>query len=615
MIINGTPNAETLTGTADKDTITSGAGNDVARMGGGDDVFLWNPDDGDDRVRGQAGFDTFVVNGGDALDAMLIGTNGTRAGVQRFVESSLAEMDGVERIRVRALGDSDSISVDDLAGTSVQQIFVDLAGTVGGIDGDGAVDAIEQNGSFGSDSINVALVSGTVRVSGLAAQLTISHTDPNDQLEINGLAGNDTINASALSAGVMLLEVDGGTGNDRITGSRGNDALFGDAGNDLIAGGRGDDVADLGEGNDVYDYKAGEGVDIVAGGGGFDTFRYTGTNAGQVLQLHSFGGKALLTQAGGPLIADLDDVERVQVRALGGADVINIIDLTGTDVTRVDIDLAAKAGGTVADGASDLVGIEGTVNHDVVDVGWSNGKIFVSGVAAAFSIDHAGGNDRLFISGYFGNDILYAGDLAAGKISLQLDGGAGADSIFGSAGNDRANGNIGNDVAFGGAGNDTLIGGDGDDIAYLGTGNDVYEWRFDDDKDVVKGQAGIDTLRFGGSATTDVISIEAVDGRVLVSYPSSSQSVDLSDFERIRIQALAGVDAIDVRNLAGTGIKQVSVDLAGLVAGKGDGEFDQVFVTGALGKDTVTVAGSGGTASVTGLPAQVTGRTPTLAIC
>ena len=39
---------------------------------------------------------------------------------------------------------------------------------------------------------------------------------------------------------------------------------------------------------------------------------------------------------------DLNDVEQINFTALGGADTITVNDLTGTDVTQVNLDLAAR---------------------------------------------------------------------------------------------------------------------------------------------------------------------------------------------------------------------------------------------------------------------------------
>ena len=45
---------------------------------------------------------------------------------------------------------------------------------------------------------------------------------------------------------------------------------------------------------------------------------------------------------------DLNGVEHIQLTALGGADNIVVNDLTGTDVTQVDIDLAGRPGAAPA---------------------------------------------------------------------------------------------------------------------------------------------------------------------------------------------------------------------------------------------------------------------------
>ena len=41
---------------------------------------------------------------------------------------------------------------------------------------------------------------------------------------------------------------------------------------------------------------------------------------------------------------DLNDIEGIDVNALGGADTVTVNDLSGTDVTEVNINLASAAG-------------------------------------------------------------------------------------------------------------------------------------------------------------------------------------------------------------------------------------------------------------------------------
>ncbi len=76
---------------------------------------------------------------------------------------------------------------------------------------------------------------------------------------------------------------------------------------------------------------------------------------------------------------DLDDVETIDVNALGGADTITVNDLTGTDVNQVNIDLAAAG---KPDGQEDTIVINATNGNDVITVTNNNGVVTVSGLAA-----------------------------------------------------------------------------------------------------------------------------------------------------------------------------------------------------------------------------------------
>jgi Ca2+-binding RTX toxin-like protein len=576
-IINGTAASETLLGSVGNDVITGFGGNDDVRMRAGDDVFVWNAGDGNDRVEGQAGFDSLRFTASAASEFMEISANGTRARVVRSVDSVSMDLNGVERINMRALAGTDTIDILNLAGTGIQQVAIDLAGVVGGLAGDGTTDTVERFGSALSESMNVSLASGKVSITGLSTQVTVSHADSMDHLALYALGGNDVINTSKLTAGIMQLSVDGGTGNDRITGSRGSDVLNGDLGNDIVTGGGGDDLVSLGAGNDVFVWNHGDGSDVVEGDADFDTLRFTGSNAGDKITVSPNGGRAFISSIG-IAVLDTNDVELVQVRALEGADSITIGDLSGTEAT---------VGGTLGDTKIDTVAAVGTANDDAIGIASSGGSIVTTGLAAAMSIAHAGATDVLVINGGGGNDVVNAGSLPTGKMALQLLGGAGDDTVTATAGSDAVRGGAGKDVAF------------------LGTGNDVYVWNFGDGSATVEGQGGTDTLQFKGSADDDGITISGVGGHAQVVRGTTNDTIDLDDVERIRIQAGAGADGITIFDLAGTDVKQVAIDLV-LAGGVGDGEKDSMLVLGTDGNDTVTVGISGALVSVTGLPAQVT---------
>jgi hypothetical protein len=116
---------------------------------------------------------------------------------------------GVERVDLNALGGADLATINDLSGTDVGSLNLDLAGALGGATGDGQVDRVVVNGTDGDDAIDVSGDSGEVKVSGLAPTVAIFHPEADDRLEVNTLAGNDTVESVGLAAGTLQLLVDG----------------------------------------------------------------------------------------------------------------------------------------------------------------------------------------------------------------------------------------------------------------------------------------------------------------------------------------------------------------------------------------------------------------------
>ena len=227
--------ADILIGGDGNDSVDGGRGNDVAFLGAGDDTFVWNPGDGSDTVEGQAGSDTMIFNGSNANENIDVSANGQRVRFFRDVANVTMDLNGVEGIDFNALGGADTITVNDLTGTGVSQLNLDLSNPPGSGMGDGQADSVIVNGTNGADEIVVAGSQSGITVSGLAASVHISGDEAaSDQLTVNGLAGDDTINASSLQANAIILTENGGDGND---------ILFGSPGNDLINGGRGNDVA------------------------------------------------------------------------------------------------------------------------------------------------------------------------------------------------------------------------------------------------------------------------------------------------------------------------------------------------------------------------------------
>jgi Ca2+-binding RTX toxin-like protein len=248
LSMNGGLGADVFLGSEGDDLINGGDGNDVAFMGAGDDTFVWNPGDDNDTLEGQAGFDTMLFNGANVAENIDISANGGRVIFFRNVANVVMDLNDVEGIDFNALGGADTIVVNDLSGTDVVEINLNLteAANVAG------ADTVIVQGTNGDD---VALVVGDAAgssVLGLATQVNITGAEAaNDRLTINALSGDDVVEASGLQAGAIQLTADGGNGDDILVGGAGADVLAGGAGDDVLIGGDGLDVLDGGDGDDI----------------------------------------------------------------------------------------------------------------------------------------------------------------------------------------------------------------------------------------------------------------------------------------------------------------------------------------------------------------------------
>src|SRR5262249_54480594 len=160
---NGGDGDDHIIGSAGNDTVIGGHGSDVANLGAGNDTFVWNPGDGSDTVDGQAGIDTLQFNGASANESMTISANGTRARLTRDVGTVTMDLNSVEHINVAALGGADTITVNDLAGTGVSQVALDLGNAVD----PNTPDTIVINATNGDDVINIIDDNGVVKITGL----------------------------------------------------------------------------------------------------------------------------------------------------------------------------------------------------------------------------------------------------------------------------------------------------------------------------------------------------------------------------------------------------------------------------------------------------------------
>ncbi|HKD93097.1 MAG TPA: calcium-binding protein [Gaiellaceae bacterium] len=420
--ITGGVGAETLNGGPGNDSIDGKAGNDVSDLGPGDDSFVWDPGDGSDTIEGGGGTDTMVFDGAAASETVDLSANGDRLIFSRSPANITMNTHSVEHVDFNALGGADSVTVNNLAGTGVTNVNLDLAGTLGGSTGDGQTDRVTVVGTPGNDAITAAGDTSGYTVSGLPAQVTVQHQEPTDQLFVLGVGGDDNISATGLAAGAVSEFLNGGDGNDTIAGGPGVETLIGGNGSDSIDGNGGNDLASLGAGSDTFVWDPGDGSDTIEGDDGQDTLVFNGAAAAETVQLSANGDRLKFFRNPGNITMDTHGVERVAFNALGGADAITVGDLTGTDVSDVDLNLAGTLGGATGDGQSDHVEVDGTDGNDALTVAGNADDVSVTGLTAAVDIQHAEPADSLDLETFDGINTLASSGLAAGTLQLLFNG-------------------------------------------------------------------------------------------------------------------------------------------------------------------------------------------------
>jgi Ca2+-binding RTX toxin-like protein len=294
-----------------------------------------------------------------------------------------------------------------------------------------------------------AIVGGTLQVTGspLAEHLAL-RLDGADPTKLDVDFGDDAKAEFTFPlADFRAIDVEAGNGNDtvridqvngiftttkptRIDGQNGDDTLLGGNGDETFVGGRGDDFADgnggadtafLGKGDDVFVWDPGDGSDTVEGQAGLDTMVFNGASGNEIMAATAVGERVHFTRNLGTIVMDLDDVEAVDVRALGGTDSITVNDVSGTDLRRVDVDLAGALGGTSDDGAADTVKVVGTPGADTIAATADGAAVDVSGLAAFVRITHSDpADDSLVIDGGGGGDAVVLDPALAALIAASV---------------------------------------------------------------------------------------------------------------------------------------------------------------------------------------------------
>lgn len=559
VVVDSTPDTDTVEGGDGKDVIHGGAGDDALYASTIQDAVAVaagqgaiGPEEGD-FVTGQSGDDALYGSGrtdglfGGEGDDTVYGGGGDDIIGGDWQASWLpdsAELTGFDADWYRLGGEGQLLEVrlGYLAALGNDLLY--------GGDGDdtvwgGAADDII-HGEAGNDFLN-GDISGQVANSftevrqdaRLGARvesglIPILHGARHGDDLVSGGAGDDVINGNG-GDDVLL----GGTGNDVLDGDfrviiaddadyHGNDYLDGGSGNDTLAGNGGADILIGDDGDDALfgdleglpaEYH---GADVLYGGDGDD-------------QLVGQGGDDLLHGGDGDDILHGDSLDEdsagsapTEVYAgddqlFGGAGSDELSGGLGDDVLAGgDGDdalwgdegrdtLSGGKGADYLDGGAgddtyrfapgDGVPVAGQIDA-IADAGWQHNRIeFVHGVGPDDLVVTPVGDNGDVLLRYGANDLVYiAGGLTGAIAEFSFgDGIAVSYEVLISTLIPEAHhldGGAGNDLVFGGGGNEIVDGGAGDDRLYGGSGIDTLSGG--DGDDVLLGGNDADRLHGGG---------------------------------------------------------------------------------------------------------------------
>jgi RTX calcium-binding nonapeptide repeat (4 copies) len=192
------------------DRVNAGKGADTVVLGNGDDFFVWNPGQGSDAVDGGRGNDVMQFNGADGNEIMSLSANGSQAVLLRNVGTIRMDLRDIEIVNVAALGGTDDVTVNNLEGTSVCHVNIDLSKSSGG--SDQVADVVTVKGTDHADSVNVAAHGGRIDVAGLRADTQITGSETLDHLQVDTLDGNDTVAVDPNVTTLIGVAVDLGLG-------------------------------------------------------------------------------------------------------------------------------------------------------------------------------------------------------------------------------------------------------------------------------------------------------------------------------------------------------------------------------------------------------------------
>ena len=445
---------------------------------------------------------------------------------------------------------------DNLNGTAAPE---DMYGLDGNDTLNGSAGADRLFGGNGTDTANYSASAIAVNVS-LAVNAGIGGDAAGDTYDsVENVTGSGL--ADTLVGDGNANSLNGGAGNDTLNGGGGNDVLTGGTGNDAMFGGTGDDTYEVDSATDTVTEAANEGTDLVRTmlttytlGTNVENLTYTGAAA------FTGNGNALANIITGASGADKLDGKAgadTMVGALGNDTYTvddagdQVVELSGEGIDLVNSSVDYTLGANVENLTLVGAALNATGN------GLDNILKGTTGVVNS-RIDGGAGADNMF--GYEGDD-TYVVD-STGDIVNEATGG-GVDTIettlntltlrtfveklvFTGTGDFIGTGNAENNTILGGSGNDRLDGRTGVDTMNGGAGNDYY--AVDNVGDVIVEAIGGGNDEVFVAATdytvSDYIEKVTMGGTARNLVAGAGNTVILGNGQVNRIDGGAGADTI-----------------------------------------------------------------------
>ncbi|MDA0160813.1 hypothetical protein OM076_11105 [Solirubrobacter ginsenosidimutans] len=346
---------------------------------------------------GDGAVDHVIAQGTDGPDRVTLGSEGATAvisGLKPVVRVTGAE---AQDSTTAALLDGDDTIVSSAVATGEARVDAD---------GGAGTDTATYTGTGDDDQIGVARDANNV-VRAFAPGAPLMGITAVEELVVKGGEANDTIAAQNGIGALTHLTEDGGNGEDILRGGDGADLLLGGNGDDLIDGNIGADTARMGAGNDHFQWDPGDGSDVVDGQSGLDVQDFNGSNIGEEITVSAAADRHVtVTRNVANITMDLANVEAWSVRALGGADIVTINDLSGTPLDTATVNLAGFDG--AGDAAGDTVILNGTAKADHVNLTREGDKVVEFGLPTeTFITGSEKANDVLRLNTLAGNDDVF----------------------------------------------------------------------------------------------------------------------------------------------------------------------------------------------------------------